>query len=246
MDPDGVLFECDTEFGHYQIADTVYCGRPARMLYSGNNDAAQSGVAKDNDDDLLFDYNQRFRELVQGMRPKRVLILGGGAFTLPTALMQEFPGLELDVVELDGSLVDLARRYFGFQPDEHTTVFIGDGRRFLEKTDRVYDLIIMDVFTHAVIPLSFQNLETALGFRRCLGKNGIVAINIIASLYGPHSVVLRRMHQILQATFRRVHIFPAGQGLSSWISQNYVMTAQDSHWDLSPCLRYPAVGPSLI
>lgn len=239
-----MIVELDTNYNHYQIADTYYSGRPARVLYSGQGDAAQSGIAQDGGADLLFDYNQRFRELVQALRPKRVLILGGGAFTLPTALMQEFPKLELDIVELDRELVDVACAYFGFCPNDFTNIYIGDGCRILERLDRVYDVIIMDVFNNATIPTDFQSFEVAQDMRRCLTKQGTVAINVIASLRGRQSAVLRRMQHVMQAAFHNVQIFPAGSSVSSWFPQNFVMTAQDTLQDLSIYLRYPALNES--
>src|SRR6476469_4412698 len=100
MADEGILVEGDTQHGHYVVADTIYSGRPARVLYSGNHQAAQSGVAKDDNPDLLFDYNQRFIELVRGLLPKKILLIGGGALSLPKALLEEFPEVSLDVVEL--------------------------------------------------------------------------------------------------------------------------------------------------
>jgi hypothetical protein len=155
----GVVYEGDTEYGHYQVADTVYAGRPARVLYSGNNDAAQSGIAKDNDETLLFDYNQRFLEIFRGVRPSNILILGGGAFTLPIALMKEFPNLIIDVVELDPDLLDIAEKYFEFTPSSNVRVHISDGRRYLDNHQQKYDMIVVDVFSHDAIPDAFQSSD---------------------------------------------------------------------------------------
>lgn len=239
-----MVVELDTKYNHYQIADTYYSGRPARVLYSGRGDAAQSGIARDNGTDLLFDYNQRFRELVQATRPRRVLILGGGAFTLPTALMQELPQLELDIIELDSELVDVAREYFGFQPRGLTNIYIGDGGRILETLDKVYDVIIMDVFNNATIPPNFQTFRVAQDMRRCLSNQGTLAVNVIASLHGRQSAALQRMRTVLQSAFHNVQIFPAGSSISSWLPQNFIMTAQDTMQDLSAYLRYPALKQS--
>lgn len=236
-----MLYEGDTEFGHYQVADTMYMGRPARVLYSGNNDAAQSGMAKDGKDTLLFDYNQRLLELIRGLKPKTILILGGGAFTLPAALMEEFPELSIDVVELDEGLFDIAQKYFDFQPSDHVQVHIGDGRRFLTTSEQTYDMIVVDVFSHASIPESFQSLEFVTSLRHHLHKKGVVAMNVIASLQGRRSTVLRRIHEAMQATFPRVEVFPANRDLSSWISQNYLLVAQHGAYDVATHLAYAPV-----
>lgn len=236
-----MLYEGDTAFGHYQVADTMYMGRPARVLYSGNNDAAQSGVARDGKEALLFDYNQRFLEMIRGIKPANMLLLGGGACTLPTAIIAEFPNMDIDVVELDEGLIDIARKYFDFRPSNHVRLHIGDGRRFLECTELGYDMIVIDVFTHATIPDAFQTCEFAQSVRHSLNKNGVAAMNIIASLQGVRSNVIRRIYEVMQAAFPQVEIFPANRDLSPWISQNYILVAQQGLHDTASYLTYSSV-----
>lgn len=237
----GQGIEYDTAYNHYRIADAYYEGRPARVLYSGNGEAAESGVARDGEPELLFDYNQRFRELVEGIRPRSLLLLGGGAFTLPTALMEEFPDMRLDIVELDEALVAIAEQYFGFRPNGHTNVHVGDGRRYLDTRGATYDMIIMDVFMHAAVPGAFQTPGAARGLRSHLRRQGIVAMNVIGSLHGPGSRSLCRMQRVLRETFREVRIFPASRRLLSWLPQNYVMTAQNGTRDIAHLMRYGPV-----
>jgi spermidine synthase len=237
----GTVFEIDTAFNHYVVADTIYGGRPARVLYSGAHDAAQSGLALDGRGELLFDYNERFMELARSVRPRTLLVLGGGAFTLPTALAREFPGMDITVVEIDGALVDIARKYFDFEPNEHMEVFIGDARHFLDETDKTFDMVIIDVFTHATIPETFQTHETARVLGERVGKNGVVAMNIIAALEGQRSDILRRVSENFQAEFLDVRIFPAKRDYSAWAQHNYIVTAQRGTHDLAPYMAYPPV-----
>src|ERR1700760_605289 len=103
-----ILWEGDTIYGHYQVVDTLYDGRPARVLYSGDRQAAQSGIAKDASPSLLFDYNQRVFELLTSVLPKRVLLIGGAVCTLPKALLAALPDVQIDVIEPDSGLTKLA------------------------------------------------------------------------------------------------------------------------------------------
>ena len=57
-------------------------------------------MAVDDNPLLLFDYNQRLFELVTNLRPKSLLLIGGGAYTLPSALLAALPKLEITVVEV--------------------------------------------------------------------------------------------------------------------------------------------------
>jgi len=224
---DHVLFDGSSSYGHYQVADVAYAGRPARMLYSGDGDAAQSGMALDGNDELLFDYNQRFIELLRGLVPKRVLIIGGGAFTLPTALQREMPDSSLDVVERDPVLLAVAVTYFDFKPASRTRIYMGDGIDFLEQAAGRYDAIIVDVFIDAMVPLVFQTEATARQYRQLLLPHGLVAMNVIGDYYGSRgNSALGRQAAVFQAAFQDVQIFPAGPHLSLWMPQNFVVIAQ--------------------
>jgi hypothetical protein len=72
-------------------------------------------------------------------------------------------------------------------------------------------------------------------------KRGIVAINVIASLQGLNSNVLRILHARLQAVFPTVEIFPAARDYSLYMSQNYVLVAHDGTWDLAPFMMRRSV-----
>jgi spermidine synthase len=235
---DSLLIDIDTALGHYQVADTIYSGRKARVLYSGDHHAAQSGLAYDDNDDLLFEYNQRLRELVRGLRPHRVLLIGGGAFTLPKALLEEFPDMELDIVELDKELPLIAQRYFDFVATKNTRIFNQDGLKYLDNTKTLYDVILLDVFVHSSIPPSFQTVEAAQHLYSSLRPNGVVAMNIIASYHGRRAATLHRQIAALQAAFKHVKLFPAGRPDSLWLPDNYILTAQNDSHDLPAYFRY--------
>lgn len=238
---DAVLFDGDTDLSHFQVIDTTYNGRPARVLYSGDKLAAQSGIALDDEPRLLFDYNERLMELIRGIHPKNMLLLGGGAFTLPSAIQKTLPKLLIDVVELDGGLIDIAQQYFSFHSSQNLRIHIQDGLTFIKTSDQTYDLVIMDIFQDVTMPPGFQTPQAARNLKRCTGTNGVLAINAIGALRGERSQALRRLAGALQAEYAEVTIFPAEYGLSPWTTQNFIITAQDGHADLTSYLRYPPV-----
>lgn len=224
---DVVLFDGDTEHGHYQVIDTIYEGRAARVLYSGPRAAAQSGIATDGQPDLLFDYNQRFLELVEGLQPKSVLLLGGGAFTLPKAMLGKFPQLNMDVVELDSGLQKIAERYFGLRPSERLHIHTGDAIRFLESAADTYDVILIDVFMHTTIPGVFLQPETAELVKAHLKPNGVTAMNVISPYFGRNAETIRMLVSSYARIFNKVETYPAGRSLFSlWLPQNLVLIAQ--------------------
>jgi len=105
MHPEKIIYETDTKLGHYQVVDMIYVGRAARVLFSGMRGSAQSAIPRDGDPSMLFDYNRRFLELVDSLKPKSLLVIGGGAFTLPMQVLQTFPDVQVNVIEYDSDLV---------------------------------------------------------------------------------------------------------------------------------------------
>lgn len=239
-----VLHEHTGALQHYQVVDMRYEGRPARVLFSGKREVAQSGIAQDNETDLLFDYNQRFFELVTNLQPGRVLVIGGGIYSLPQALIAAFPKVEIDVIELDPDLDDLARRYFGFVANPRMRVIHDDGKDFLKHKARCYDLIIIDVFEHATIPAAFLTKKFVKLVDKHLTSSGAVASNLISAYYGRGNRLIQEQYQNYRRIFPSVDIFPAGRSLASyWLSQNFILVAQKSAAPLSLQLRYPALEP---
>ncbi len=95
-------------------------------------------------DPLTAEHEVQFGLLSQP-HPCRVLLLGGGPGLLPEILKTESVS-QVDYVELDPELVDLARRFLpGELPfeDSRVRIIYQDARRFLEQECRRYDVILM-------------------------------------------------------------------------------------------------------
>ncbi len=239
MSTDEVLFETTTPFGHYQVVDTLYEGRPARVLFSGDHIAAQSGVPRDGQPDLLFDYNQRLLELVEQLQPTSLLMIGGGAFTLPTVLQVAMPQLQIDVVEQDPALIVLAERYFDLVLSDKLHVITGEGRAYLEGTEKQYDLIIIDAFWHVQMPVGLATGQAAAAMARATTTRGAVAVNIIAAYRGRRMTPLIRLCAAFKQSFKQLTLYQANPAYSDWTAQNYILLGQQA--GLVPSLRFDAV-----
>jgi spermidine synthase len=238
-DGDTVLFETTTSFGHYQVVDTLYEGRSARVLFSGDHVAAQSGVPRDNRPDMLFDYNQRLFELVEQLQPTTMLMIGGGACTLPTSLTLAMPALSIDVIEQDGALVSLAERYFDLVISDRLKVIIREGREFLEANTKQYDLIIIDAFSHVHMPQGLATGQAAKAIARSVRPGGAAVVNIIAAYRGRRISPLLRMCAAFRTAFKQLTLYQANPAYSAWTAQNFMLFGQQS--GTAPRLRFEAV-----
>lgn len=222
---DQTLFDGATEQEHYTVIDSQYNNRPARILYTDHQTAAQSGLPFDDNPEMLFDYNERFMELVRGLKPASVLVIGGGAFTLPMSINKHFPDIQVDVFEIDSGLINIASRFFGFQERPNLKVYIGDGRMLLKTNTKKYDLIIVDVFNSVEIPVDFNRPDLPLELKSSLKSSGTLAMNIIASYHGARAETLKQLESSFKKAFSKIEIFPAGSSWSLWISQNFILVA---------------------
>lgn len=218
----------------------TYNDRPARLLF-GDDDSPQSGIALDEDLELLFDYNQRFMEIAASVQLKKVLIIGGGAFSLPTALVQRFAGIHVDVVEIDPLLPDLARRFFNLSNHPNLSIYIEDGRDFLGRTTTEYDLIIVDAFSGLDVPKSLLSVEAARLYRSKLTDKGLVSINFISAYHVTKPDLAHQLQATFDGVFNGVEIYPADHTNSRiTVSDNLVLVASG---DLMPSLDYLHSAP---
>jgi spermidine synthase len=125
--------------------------------------------------------------------PRSILIIGLGGGTLPVALSRVLPNTKIDVVEIDPAVVRVARKFFGFTPDERTTVIEADGRVFVKRAvreKRQYDLVMLDAFDHEYIPEHLLTREFLQEVASLLTTQGVLAANTFSSsrLYDHESV----------------------------------------------------------
>jgi spermidine synthase len=116
--------------------------------------------------------------------PRRILIVGLGGGTLPTALAQLLPQAQIDVVEIDPAVTKVAQRYFGFKPGPRLQVIEDDGRRYVKRAARAgtkYDLIMLDAFDHQYIPEHLLTREYLGEVKSLLAPDGVLAANTFSS-----------------------------------------------------------------
>ena len=208
--------QLDTQYNHLSIVESIDTrnGRRVRVLIT-NPDAAQSLMYTDNPPELVSEYT-KFYDLAFHYKPdtKKVLMLGGGGYCVPRYLLSERPDVSIDVVELDPGVTEAARKYFELKDDDNMRIFHEDARTFLNRSEHghveQYDAIFMDTFNSwTSIPFQMTTVETAECLRKFLKPDGVLIVNIIASMYGPKSGVFHGIYKAFSNSFSTMMIFPA-------------------------------------
>jgi spermidine synthase len=210
--PTSKAMQIDTPTAHYTVRDTQRQGRPIRVLEMGP-DGYQSGIYLDGSKDLVFQYTQQMARLaLAAPHHDNILILGGGAFTLPQYLSDHLPDAQIDVAELDPKLPSISTKYFNYQNPQNVRVFAQDARIFLEYAQsadsRKYDLVLVDVYSDSSVPFSLVTTEYAQALHSVLTGDGVVVANIIGATNDRCVALTSSMDRSYKQSFTQSSYFP--------------------------------------
>jgi len=133
----------------------------------------------------------------------KVAIIGLGAGTIPHELTAVYGPIPIDGVEIDGTIVDLARQYFHMnEPNLH--VIVQDGRYFLSTTSQHYDEIGIDAYQQPYVPFQLTTLEFFREVRAHLTPHGVAVIN--AGRTCCDFRLVEALAQTMRAAFSNVYI----------------------------------------
>ena len=196
------LYEKDTGYHRIRVEET----RERRYLYFDGT--LQSSMDRRDPTSLELLYS-RFTSLGLVLRPDaaKALIIGLGGGSMAKKYHQEFPEIEIDSIEIDPDVVEVARKFFHFQEDSCQRVHGGDGREFLTRADDRFDLILLDAYYADNMPFHLVTREFFDTARRKMTPEGVLVINLIGSLRGPDSATIRAAIKTLSSVFPQVYIF---------------------------------------
>jgi len=181
---DSVLAQIDSPSAHYTVSKMVYGeGAPIAALSTGPG-GIQSAVYTNGNDDLVFWYTNYAARLIESKNPQRVLVLGGGAFTLPGTLAESLPNATIDVVEIDPALEAISKEYFNYKDHANINLIFEDARAYVNTNQNKYDVIFVDVYGDSFVPFSLLTKEYGEQINASLKTDGMVIMNAIVGLEG--------------------------------------------------------------
>ncbi len=203
--------------------DSVYGFRFARRLLDRRTDyqhlelleSAELGLTLRLDDRLMTSEADEFfyhEALIHPAAlahpdPRRALIVGGGDGGALEELLKH-PGIrEATLVELDGEVVDVARRYLGrihhgSLDNPRARIRIGDGAAFVRDTAERFDLVYLDLTDPETPAGPLYSEAFFASCRRILAPGGALVLHLGSPFHEPDQV--QRLAQALGRTFERV------------------------------------------
>ena len=180
------------------VSVTVVDDGPARRLVFPG-DLVQSEQDVRDPDRLQLGYTRAMHGAACRARAlEDVLLIGVGGGSLVRSLHEVAPRARIDAVELHEPVLDLARRWFGLPQGPWVGYHVDDGRRFLSRTGRRYDLIVLDAFGADRVPPHLLSREFMVLARDALTPGGVLAANVIAD---PGSELAEAVHATVTDAF---------------------------------------------
>jgi spermidine synthase len=215
-----VLVRRDTPYHHIEITqlDQTRFMRFDALTQGGVNLAHPERSVFFYDEGLLLSYVLR-----PGMR--RVLVIGLGGGTLPRSIARHLPDAEIDSVEIDPVVRELALKYFLYQESPRIRTFIEDGRTFISRPGPEYDLIILDAFNSTGVPFHLTTREFFEALRRRLSPDGVFAANFIGRLMGRDGALFWSTYQTIRRRFGQVYVTPDVRTISPAKMDNVLVFA---------------------
>ncbi|WP_081679552.1 spermidine synthase [Butyrivibrio sp. XPD2002] len=221
---------------HIEIRDTIENHRAVRLLlYDG---VRESGMYLDEygDRDPLFNYMKTLKTMVtHNPGLNNCLLIGGGGFIIPKLYLKGHPERRITVVEVDGTYVELAKKYFGLDTnDKRIKIVVQDGFEFIKNTTMhnagiesnysrdvrysnapsaaKYDLVIFDAYTGSSASRTILSEYALKSVYSLLSPNGIYALNMINEAQDVISMQTHLLNASLKNIFKYTRIVPCKGG----------------------------------
>lgn len=202
-----LVYETTSAYHHIRVIDE------GRVRILNFNSAPQSRMSLDDPLQGHFEYIEYLHlPWLWNDRIRTVLVIGLGGGSLPRTILARHPGVEVEVVELDPAVVETARRFFDLPESDRLRVVTSDGRQYLRRSTKKYDLVVLDAYTAnrygSGIPYSLVTREFFQLVREHLADDGIFACNVIGSLEPGRSRVIAAVYKTIRTAFPHIFLFP--------------------------------------
>jgi spermidine synthase len=200
-----VVYARDTQYHRLSVVEDT----DTRYLRFDNS--LQSAMYVDDPLRTRFAYTDLFH-LAVAYNPdaRNILFIGLGAGSSEKRMLQDFPDMQLQAVEIDPVVVEVAHDYFAVPEDDpRLEIAVGDGRRFLADNETRWDAIVIDAFFADAVPFHLVTREFVQLAQSRLNPGGVIVTNAIGAIAGPGSRLFRSIYRTYRTVVPTVVVHPA-------------------------------------
>lgn len=228
----------DTEYGRVIISNSTRNGEKIRKLYMDSGYESATFLDEDKQNELVFEYTQKYDLMFEsGIDINDVLLIGGAGYSYPKYFISHFENKNMDVVEIDGKITEIAKEYFfldklikeyNLEENNRLNLITDDGRTYLNQNEKKYDAILNDAFLGKSPAKTLATIEAARNIKKSLNDNGVYLTNIIASLEGNDKKFISAEVNTLKQVFQNVYVIPCITNVKLDTVINIMVVATDS------------------
>ena len=208
-----------TKFGLTLVFDSENLDHtPVRLLNVNGTFQSACYIPEDLRFELACEYHRAMAGVIEGLhRPVRVMVMGGGGYSLPKYLAAYVPAARTDVVEVDPAITAIAREFFfldeylertGAEKDGRLHLVNDDAWAFVRAATEPYDVIVNDAFSGKRPLGPLTSAEGARVVRSRLAKDGVYLANVRCACTGRGSEPLREVEEAFGREFAHVGYVP--------------------------------------
>ncbi|MBP3464267.1 MAG: fused MFS/spermidine synthase [Clostridia bacterium] len=200
-----IILDTDSEYSRIWIKKF---NKDENQYYTLEVDTGYESIATENGT-LYSDYMKYYNLFDYYKQDSQdVLMIGGAAYIYPTYFLNNFEGKNIDVVEIDSKMTNLAEEYFNLDRNNpRLTIYHQDGRTYLNNPQKKYDCILIDAFKGINAPFHLATYEALMNSKEALNDGGMVITNIASSLTGVNSDFIQYEYATYKAVFDEVKLF---------------------------------------
>lgn len=173
-----VIYEAETPYNYVQVVDrngqirlALNEGHATHSIYTPGSENQLTGGPWD-----YFMVGPYFNADTQPDDIDSLLLIGLAAGTVAKQFTAAYGPIPIDGVEIDGEITEIGREYFDMN-EPNLNVIVDDGRYFLTRTDKQYDVIGIDAYRQPYIPFHLTTKEFFEEADEQLTDEGVVVLN---------------------------------------------------------------------
>ena len=194
------------------------------MTFGHNKKLYTESVYNINDDRELPVLYTRYMTagLAYAKKVERILEIGFGGGRTSWYLHRFMPDVTVTSVELDPTVLELSRKYFGVKEEPNFSVANADGRIFLKKSNERYDVILVDAYRGPFVPFHLLTQEFYALIKSRLSEGGVLLQNV-----EPSTMLFDSAAVTIHAVFPHLDVYPAEGNVVMAAYQGEALSQED-------------------
>ena len=208
----GQTVSFDTQYGRVLIYNRTIKDEPVRVLNIDSGYESATFTNEDKVNELVFEYTKLYNLMFESNNEiNDTLLIGGAGYSYPKYYISHYPKKRMDVVEIDGDITKIAKKYFyldklirdyNLEENKRLNLITEDGRVYLNNNTKKYDAILNDAFSGKNPAKTLTTKEAISQIKKSLNENGLYLTNIISSLEGENSKFIKAEVNTLKKYFK--------------------------------------------